>query len=128
MKQECKIKYCVGVLRRGVERLAQAFDGGFWLGLLVQQVRKVVPGLCEHWISASRGTQSRFRFNFPAVGPEHVAEIERCGCIGGIAFHYEAVEALGFGNVAGVLCRLCPLKQSIRVLLRLADRQHPEGA
>ena len=118
LKQECKIKHCVGVLRRGVQRLAQAFDGGFWLGLLVQQVRKVVPGLCKHRISASRGTQSRFRFNFPAVGPKHVAEIERWRCIGGIAFHYEAVEALGFGNVAGVLCRLCPLKQSIRVLIR----------
>jgi uncharacterized protein DUF5906 len=92
--------------------------------LLVQQVRKVVACLREHRISARRSAVCRFRFNLPTGSAQHVAEIERWRCIGGIAFHQDAVEALSFGNVSGLLCRLRLFKQSIGILLRRPDRQH----
>jgi len=78
--------------------------------LLVQQVGKVVPCLREHRISARRSAESRFRFNLPTGSAQHVAEIERWRCIGGIAFHHDPVEALGFGKVPGLFCRLSLFK------------------
>ena len=56
--------------------------------------------------------------------PEHVSEIERRRRIGWIAFHYYAVEALGLGNVSGLLSRLCLLKQIVGIVLRLIDRKY----
>jgi len=61
-------------------------------------------------ISARRSAESGFGFNVPTVSPEHIAEIERWRCIGGIAFHQGSVETLGFGNVSCFLCRLRLLK------------------
>jgi hypothetical protein len=56
------------------------------------------------------------------MGPEQVSEIERRGCICGIAFHQNAVEALGFGNISYILSRLSPREQIIRgLLLRRRD-------
>src|SRR5262249_21738886 len=96
--------------------------------MLVQQVGKIVPSFCEKRVSARRSAERRFRFNVPTVSPEHISEIEWWRRIGGIAFHQQAVEALGFGNVSGLLCRLCLLKCAIAILLSGAERQHKLAA
>src|SRR5215831_11160664 len=92
--------------------------------MLVQQIGKIVPGIGEHRISACRSPERRFRPDVLAVSPEHVAEVERWCCIRGIALDQGAVEPLSFGNVAGVLCRLCLPKLSISILLGWTYRQH----
>jgi hypothetical protein len=61
-------------------------------------------------IGASRCTKSRFRLNLAAASPQHIAKIEWCRRIGGIAFHQNAIEALGFGMVPVLLCCLSLLK------------------
>ena len=78
--------------------------------------------------TTGRGPQSGLRFNLAHVSPKHITKIERWRRIGGVAFHQDAVEALGFGNIFGLLCRLCLLKQNIGVLLGRADRKHKLAA
>ena len=63
----------------------------------------IVPSFRKCRISAGSCPQGRFGLDGPRGGPKHVAEIERRRCIRRIAFHEEAIEPLGFGNVAHLL-------------------------
>jgi hypothetical protein len=75
-------------------------------------------------IDPRRCPQCSFGFDIAAPCPEQVSEIERRGCIGGIAFHQNAVMALGFGNISDLLSPLSPRKQIIGIVLTLIDCKH----
>src|SRR5262245_20687466 len=128
LEQECKVEHRICIVWGGSQSGAQAIDGSFRLALIVQQVGEIIPSLCKQRISARRCTKSRFRFNFAAISPKHIAKVERCGRISGIALHQDAIEALGLSTVSGLLCRLCLLKQNVGILLRWINRQYKLSA
>src|SRR5262249_33126681 len=57
-------------------------------------------------------------------GPKQVSKVERRRCVGWVAFHQDAVEALGLGNVSILLSQLRLLKQFVGSVLRPADGKH----
>jgi hypothetical protein len=84
-----------------------------------------VAGRCSRARQSGRcRPQHRFRFDVSGRGPEQVPEIERCRRIRWIALHQNAVEALSFSNVSGLLSRLRFLKQIIGIVLKSIHRKH----
>src|SRR5262249_19019943 len=75
-------------------------------------------------ISSRRGSQCRLGLNIASNGPKHVSKVERSRCVGWVAFHQDAVEALGPCNVSILLSQLTLLKQLVGSLLRPPDAKH----
>jgi len=69
LQQQCKVEHDIGVVRRDLQRYAQAFNGGFNAALLIQQGAKIVPSIRECRIDARCRSQLPLRLRHCGHSP-----------------------------------------------------------